>query len=84
MIRIRLSNTTEATLVARRWRSDDPRLERLLNAMLSPWGPYGSEAEAEQLEARVASQVLGAEIIEQYPDAGLTSFRDDDSSELAA
>jgi hypothetical protein len=67
MIRIRLPDTTEATLEGRRWSSVDARLERLLNAMRAPWGLRKDEvdAEAELREAQVASKVLGARIVER-------------------
>lgn len=64
MVRIRLPDTTEATLESRRWRSESARLERLLNAMLAPWPPYQGE-DVEMREALVASKVLGAEIVER-------------------
>lgn len=66
VIRIRLPDTTEATLRGRRWFSEDSRLERLLNAMRAPWGsgPNGFDPAAQLLEAKVASKVLGATIIE--------------------
>lgn len=69
MVRIRLPDTTEATLNGRRWTSVDARLERLLNAMVAPWGPRraGADPEAEMREARVASKVLGAEIVARDP-----------------
>ena len=66
MVRIRLPDATEAVLDSagcpRRWRSDSPRLERLLNCMLAPWPPYAGE-DAELREAEVATKVLGAEIV---------------------
>lgn len=62
MIRIRLPDTTEATIQGRRWTSESARLERLLNAMLAPWGQLSPEAEL--IEARVASKVLGARIVD--------------------
>ncbi len=66
MVRIRLPDTTEATLQGRRWSSASDRLERILNAMIAPWGPYHGEGEAEieLQEARVASKVLGASIVD--------------------
>lgn len=68
MVRIRLPDTTEATLNGRRWTSVDARLERLLNAMVAPWGQRERvDPEAELREARVASKVLGAEIVERDP-----------------
>jgi hypothetical protein len=70
MVRIRLPDTTEATLEGRRWSSVDARLERLLNAMRAPWGPRQDrvDAAAELREAQVASKVLGASIIETSND----------------
>ena len=66
MVRIRLPDTSEATLHGHRWISANARLEWLLNAMKAPWGPGPDQiaSEAEMLEAKVASKVLGATIIE--------------------
>ena len=64
MIRIRLPNTSEATLEAGRWQCQDTRLEQLLNAMRAPWNNHVSEAHAELCEAKVVSKVLKAEILE--------------------
>ena len=64
MIRIRLADRPDATLEAGRWQCADARLEQLLNAMRAPWS--ASEAQPELYEARVASKVLGARIVEAF------------------
>ncbi len=66
MVRIRLPDATEATLQSRRWQCNSGRLELLLNAMLAPWQPYPGDEEAELREAKIASRVLGAEIVEHH------------------
>ena len=61
MIRVRFADELEASIEAGRWSCDDARLERLLNAMLSPWE---SSENRDLKQAEIASRVLGLKIVE--------------------
>lgn len=65
MVRIRLPDATEATLEHHHWHCENTRVATLLNAMLAPWTAPDNQAEADLKEAKIASKVLGAEIIAQ-------------------
>jgi len=55
---------TEATIDNYKWTSKDKALEGALNAMLSPYGPLGSDPNPDYTAAQEAVKALGGEVIE--------------------
>ena len=67
MVKLKLLDGIEATIDDYHWKSNDKTIEKILNSLLMPFGPSGSDPDPDYNAALEAINMVGGEIIQHEP-----------------